>query len=101
MAFNQSSNTSSTTTSTNSKFEPGISFLNLALPNGEGNADAKLGPTALVASEPIMQKLHSAFVSGDKAKIAKAEAWIRANIVINWRDSKKVTKVNTTVYDFE
>ena len=82
------------------KFEKGISFLNLALPNGE-NAPAKIGPSALRASEPIMQKLHNAFTSGNPEKIAKAEAWIRANIIIQWKDGQKAVKTSNTVYDFE
>lgn len=101
MGFNSASSGSSTTVvTTSAKFEAGISFLNLSLPQGEGGL-AKIGPCALRASEPIMQKLHNAFLSGDADKMAKAEAWIRANVVIAWRDATKIVKTDAKVYDFE
>ena len=103
MGFNTSATvaSSSTTVPSTQKYEPGISFLNMALPNGGGNKPAKMGTNALRASEPIMQKLHTAFASGDADKRAKAEAWIRANIVIEWNDAKKLVKADNTTYDFE
>ena len=85
----------------NSKgFEPGISFLNLGIKTGDGTT-AKLGPTPLKASEPMMVKLHNAFASGDEKRIAKAKEYILANIIIDWKDAEKVAKKSTAVYDFE